>query len=77
MTQAYILINCDAGKAALVVKKMRRLAGVKNAKVVTGLHDIVALVESGSLATLAKTVVSKVQTIRGVGRTVTMVCVDV
>jgi len=77
MVEAYILINCDSGKAASAVKKMAKQPGVKSAKVVTGLHDIVALVESESLGSLARTVVDQIQKVEGVGRTVTMVCVEV
>jgi len=77
MVEAYILINCDSGKAGAAAKKMSQQPGVKSVKVVTGLHDIVALVESESLTTLASTIIDKVQKVDGVGRTVTMVCVNV
>lgn len=76
MVEAYILINCDSGKAGIAAKKMTEQTGIKSAKIVTGLHDIVALVESENLTTLASAIVDKIQKIDGVGRTVTMVCVD-
>ncbi len=45
-------------------------------RLVTGLHDIVALVEGEDLSTLAGTIVGKLQQTEGVSRTVTMIAVD-
>jgi DNA-binding Lrp family transcriptional regulator len=77
MVEAYLLINCDSGMAGMAAKKMSEQEGIKSAKIVTGLHDIVALVESENLSTLATQIVDKIQKVEGVGRTVTMVCVDI
>ena len=76
MVEAYLLINCDSGMAGTAAKKMSEQAGIKSAKIVTGLHDIVALVESENLTKLATQIVDKIQKVEGVGRTVTMVCVE-
>ena len=77
MVEAYVLINCNPGKAGTAYRKLSKVKGVKNARLVTGLHDIVALVEAKDLTNLAKAVLSKVQRTPGVGRTVTMVAVKV
>ncbi len=77
MVQAYILINCNSGMAGKAAKKMSKLAGVRQVHVVTGLHDIVALVESRDLTSLASSIVGKIQKVEGVGKTVTMICVQV
>jgi hypothetical protein len=77
MVEAYLLINCDSGMAGMAAKKMSEQSGIKSAKIVTGLHDIVALVESDNLTTLATQIVDKIQKVEGVGKTVTMVCVDI
>ena len=77
MVEAYILINCEAGKAGTAYKTIQGQAAVKQARLVTGLHDIVALVESETLSTLAQTILDSIQKVDGVGRTVTMVAVDV
>lgn len=76
MVEAYVLINCDSGKAGEAVRKIREIQGLKNAKLVTGLHDIVALAEAEDLKKLAQVVVDKIQRVDGVSRTVTMVAVD-
>ena len=76
MVEAYLLINCASGKAGVAMKKMKTLRGVKNVRVVTGLHDIVALVESRDLKTLASSVVNRIQKVQGISRTITMVAVE-
>mgnify|MGYP001601522705 CR=1 FL=1 len=77
MVEAYILVNCEGGKAGMAYKKLKDLKGVKNVRLVTGLHDIVALVEAKDLTDLAKAVLDSVQKTDGVSRTVTMVAVEI
>lgn len=74
MTGAYVLINCTSGKTATVLKAMRK-AGIREARAVAGLYDIVAYVEASSANKLGEIVVSRLQQIEGVERTVTMVAV--
>ncbi|MFH1435308.1 MAG: Lrp/AsnC ligand binding domain-containing protein [Pseudomonadota bacterium] len=76
MVEAYVLINCERGQAGNAVKKIKELGGVKQVRLVTGLHDIVALVEGEDLTTLAGTILDKLQKTDGVSRTVTMIAVD-
>ncbi|MRR09614.1 Lrp/AsnC family transcriptional regulator [bacterium] len=76
MFAAYEFINCDAGKAELVVKQLRKIKGVRQAHVVTGLHDIVAYVESPSLNELTRLIISKIQGTKGVNRTLTCMVVN-
>lgn len=76
MFAAYEFINCDAGKAELVVKQLRKIKGVRQAHVVTGLHDIVAYVESVSLNELTRLIISKIQGTKGVNRTLTCMVVN-
>ncbi len=74
MTGAYVLINCGAGTTGRVVRALRRL-GVKEVRAVTGPFDVVAYVEAKDPNRLGDTVVSRIQTIDGVQRTLTMVAV--
>ncbi|MBI5500598.1 MAG: Lrp/AsnC ligand binding domain-containing protein [Deltaproteobacteria bacterium] len=76
MTGAYVLINCSAGKVGSVLRSLRRM-GVKEARAVTGLHDIVAFVQAPNPNALGRVVVEKIQTAEGVQRTITMVAVKV
>ncbi|MDI6740637.1 MAG: Lrp/AsnC ligand binding domain-containing protein [Candidatus Edwardsbacteria bacterium] len=76
MFAAYEFINCDAGKAELVVRQLRKIKGMKQAHVVTGLHDIVAYVEAPSLNELTRLIIGNIQGTKGVNRTVTCMVVD-
>ncbi len=76
MVAAYEFINCDAGKAELVVRVLRKIKGLKQAHVVTGLHDIIAYVEAPTMKDLTKLIISKIQGTKGVGRTVTCIVVN-
>jgi DNA-binding Lrp family transcriptional regulator len=68
---AYVLIQTDVGKAADVTRSIREIDGVVSAEDVTGPYDVIALVASGSIDEVGRLVVSQVQRIEGITRTVT------
>jgi DNA-binding Lrp family transcriptional regulator len=68
---AYVLIQTDVGKAADVTRLAREIDGVVSADNVTGPYDVIALLESASIDDLGRLVVSQVQRIEGITRTVT------
>ena len=68
---AYLLIQTEVGKAAHVVDAIREIAGVVSADDVTGPYDVIVVTEARSLDDLGKMVVSKVQAVEGITRTVT------
>lgn len=68
---AYILIQTEVGRAAQVASQIGGLAGVVAADDVTGPYDVIARAESGNLDDLGKMVVSRVQMIDGITRTLT------
>lgn len=76
MFAAYELINCSAGASEKVAAALRKIKGVKQAHVVTGLHDVVAYVEARSLNDLTRLIISKIQGTKGVNRTVTCMVVN-
>jgi DNA-binding Lrp family transcriptional regulator len=69
--RAYVLIQTDVGKAADVTRLVREIDGVVSADDVTGPHDVIALLQSGSIDEVGRLVVSQVQRIEGITRTVT------
>lgn len=73
---AYVLVNVNAGKANAALAAVRRIKGVKQAHLVTGLHDLVAYLEAPTLKDLGTAVVSKLQKATGVNKTVTCIVVD-
>ncbi|MEO0216323.1 MAG: Lrp/AsnC ligand binding domain-containing protein [candidate division WOR-3 bacterium] len=77
MVGAYLLINTDTGKEADVVEALNKISGVKNAHIVTGLHDVICYVEGKDLSEVKQTIVSKIRGIKGIQRTVTCIAIDV
>ena len=71
MVQAYILIQTEVGKARDVAVAIRDLAGVTRVDAVTGPYDVVVLTEANSVDELGAMIVSKVQLIPGITRTLT------
>jgi DNA-binding Lrp family transcriptional regulator len=68
---AYVLIQTEVGKAAGVATQMREIAGVVVADDVTGPYDVIARVEADSIDELGRLVVSHVQLLEGITRTLT------
>ena len=69
--RAYILIQTEVGKAGDVAHQIRELDGVTEADDVTGPYDVVARAEADSMDDLGRMVLSKVQMIGGITRTLT------
>jgi DNA-binding Lrp family transcriptional regulator len=69
--QGYVLIQAEVGKAATVAAKIREIPGVVLAEDVTGPYDVIARVEADSIDELGRLVVSQVQLIEGITRTLT------
>jgi DNA-binding Lrp family transcriptional regulator len=68
---AYILIQTEVGKAAQVATAVGAIDGVVTADDVTGPYDVIARAEAASVDELGKMVVSRVQMIDGITRTLT------
>jgi DNA-binding Lrp family transcriptional regulator len=69
--QAYILIQTEVGKAAVVAQQIAEIAGVTLAEDVTGPYDVIVRAEASSVDELGKLVVAKVQGVPGITRTLT------
>jgi DNA-binding Lrp family transcriptional regulator len=69
--QAYILIQTEVGKAAVVAQHIQDIAGVTTAEDVTGPYDVIVRAEAGSVDELGKLVVARVQSVEGITRTLT------
>ncbi|MER7280961.1 Lrp/AsnC ligand binding domain-containing protein [Dactylosporangium sp. NPDC000244] len=71
MVQAYILIQTEVGKARDVAMAIQGLNGVVRVDAVTGPYDVVVLTEARNIDELGQLIVSKVQLVPGITRTVT------
>lgn len=68
---AYVLIQTEVGKAAQVANEVGDIDGVISADDVTGPYDVIARAEADSVDELGKMVVSRIQMIDGLTRTLT------
>lgn len=71
MVQAYILIQTEVGKARDVALSIIDIEGVVKVDSVTGPYDVVVLTQANTVDELGKMVVSKVQQVSGITRTLT------
>jgi len=69
--QAYVLVQTHAGTAPGVASAANGLAGVLRAHDVTGPYDVIVTVEAADVESLGREVVSGIQGINGVTRTIT------
>ena len=74
---AYVLIQTEVGKAAQVASEVAKVDGVVSAEDVTGPYDVIVRAEANSIDELGKMVVSRVQLIDGITRTLTCPVVNI
>lgn len=68
---AYILVQTEVGRAAQVAGAIAAIDGVENAENVTGPYDVIARVEGPSVDELGTLVVTRIQKVPGITRTLT------
>jgi DNA-binding Lrp family transcriptional regulator len=69
--EAYVLIQTEVGKSTEVARAIGALQGVVSAGDTSGPYDVIARVEADTLDALGAMVVSSLQSIEGVVRTLT------
>jgi DNA-binding Lrp family transcriptional regulator len=74
--RAYVLVTAGPGKARDIAKKISGLPGVKMANACWGDPDVYVVVEVANSEDLNSLVISKIQSIDGVGRTSTHIALD-
>ena len=75
--RAYILIQTEVGKSGSVATEVRTISGVIAADDVTGPYDVIVRAEAVDLDELGRTVVSRVQLIDGITRTLTCPVINI
>jgi DNA-binding Lrp family transcriptional regulator len=68
---AYILVQTEVGCAASVAQAARALPGVTEAAELIGSYDVIIKASAETLDDLGPIVVSKIQMIQGITRTIT------
>lgn len=71
MVAAYILIQTRAGEAVAVAAALRDVPGVTEVASLAGPYDVIARAQARNLDELGKLVVSRLQAVSGVERTLT------
>lgn len=73
MAAAYILMNVESGKVGKAHTALRGIKGVKQAHIVAGPFDIIAMVEANGLEQLSQRIMMEIQNISGVRSTTTAI----
>ncbi|MGL4306421.1 MAG: Lrp/AsnC ligand binding domain-containing protein [Mycobacteriaceae bacterium] len=71
MVQAFVLIQTEVGRATAIAHDISQISGVSTAQAVTGPYDIIVQAGAESLDTLTTQVVTAIQSISGITRTLT------
>lgn len=76
MIAAYILIQTQAGKAAIVATAPRGVPGVLETASLAGPYDVIARAQAHDIDALARLVATRVQALDGVRQAMTCLVVD-
>jgi DNA-binding Lrp family transcriptional regulator len=71
MITAYVLIQTDVGKTGQVASAAAEIDGVQLAQPLAGPYDVIVRTEARNIDALGRLVVSRIQAIDGVTRTLT------
>ncbi len=77
MAKAIVLITAEPGMDRGVAGKIKKVKGVGNVYLVTGLYDIVAEVQAPDDASMVALAYDKIRVIDGIRETHTMFCLEV
>lgn len=74
--KAYVFIECEHARSREVMEKLLKIGGVEDARIVTGPYDLIALVAASNFKVLGDVVISKIQAIPNVKKTLTNVILE-
>lgn len=74
--EAYIFVECEHERSRDVQAELLKIAGVKEARVVTGPYDVIALVAAANFKVLGEVVLSRIQAVKYVKKTLTNVVME-
>ena len=73
--KAYLLVETTVGKTREVATTLTGLPGVSTVDIVTGPHDIIAVINSDDISIIGDLVTTRIHTIDGVSKTTTCISV--
>ena len=71
MVQAFVLIQTDSGKASEVARAIGEIDGVLSSEAVTGPYDVIVSAKAEDVDALGHLVVTQIQPVGGIVRTLT------
>ncbi len=74
---AYILIQTEMDQAADVARSIRAMEGVAATDVMTGPYDVIVKATAHDMNSLGRMVISQVQSVAGITRTLTCPVVEI
>ncbi len=77
MVRAYVLIQTEVGQGGQVAREVAEIQGTGSTVPVAGPYDVIAIIEAASMDALGKMVVSRIQGVKGVTRTLTCTVVQI
>lgn len=69
--QAYVLIQTNVGRSTAVAKEISNIPGVVSAADATGPYDVIVKLEAVDMDALGQMIVTRLQLVDGVTRTLT------
>jgi len=69
--EAYVLIQTEVGRQLPVATALSEMPGVTQAVVVTGPYDVIARISAADVDALGSLIITKIQSVDGVVRTLT------
>ena len=70
-TRAYILIETNVGHGGKVAATLQNLPGLKSADRVSGVYDVIAVIEMDDLQSVGAFVTNQIHSVEGVRRSIT------
>jgi len=76
MPLAFVLISTESGTEREVLENIKKIPEVKNAHMVYGLHDIIAMIEANTMEGLREITTKKIRQLDRIRSTMTLIVKD-
>lgn len=76
MAKVFLMVGTIPGKEKDVRDSLRKIKGTRDVDLVTGRHDVVAILEGKNLDDIFNSIFGKIRGIKGIARTETAVVVE-
>lgn len=76
ITRALILIKSEAGAMEFIRKRLENFEKVREAAMLTGPYDVMAIVDADEMKEITETLVENIRNIMGVEETVTNIVIE-